>query len=59
MEVDFEKSFSDFLEREEYDWAEQALFATVRAAYKAGWKAAGGQPPQRQNVMQIIKDKEK
>lgn len=56
MEADFEKSFSDFLEREEYDRAEHALFAVVREAYKAGWKAAGGQPPQPQEVLRLVKD---
>ena len=39
---DFEKAFGDFLDRREYDQAENALFAMVRIAFLAGWKAAGG-----------------
>ena len=40
--IDFEKSFSDFIDRREYDQAAYALFSIVRIAYKAGWIAAGG-----------------
>ena len=40
---DFEKAFGDFLDRREYDQAENALFAMVRIAFLAGWKAAGGE----------------
>ena len=44
-EIDeFEGKFSDFIDGEEYDKAEDALFAVIRAAYAAGWrdaKAAG------------------
>ena len=40
----FEKSFGDFLERHEYDDAESALFLIVRAAFKAGYMAAKGEP---------------
>ena len=40
---DFEYAFSEFLDRREYDEAENALFAIVRAAFAAGWKAAGGE----------------
>lgn len=51
---DFEKAFSDFLDRREYDQAENALFAMVRIAFLAGWKAAGGTPPQPQKIFQIM-----
>lgn len=51
---DFEKMFSDFLDRREYDQAENALFSIVRIAFAAGWKAAGGDPPQPQKIFQII-----
>ena len=44
MPDEFEKAFSDFLERQEYDAAEDALFTIVRASFIAGWKAAGGTP---------------
>jgi len=42
MSNDFEKAFGDFMERREYDQAENALFAMVRIAFTAGWLAAGG-----------------
>ena len=48
MKTDFEKAFSDFLDRREYDQAENALFAMVRISFLAGWKAAGGDPPKPQ-----------
>jgi hypothetical protein len=51
---DFEKAFGDFLDRREYDQAENALFAMVRIAFLAGWKAAGGTPPQSQKIFQIL-----
>ena len=51
---DFEKAFGDFLDRREYDQAENALFAMVRIAFLAGWKAAGGDPPQPQKIFQIM-----
>lgn len=51
---DFEKAFSDFLERREYDQAENALFAMVRIAFVAGWKAAGGDPPKPHKILQIL-----
>ncbi len=51
---DFEKAFSDFLDRREYDQAENALYAMVRIAFIAGWRAAGGDPPKPQKIFQII-----
>ena len=42
--IDFEGAFSDFIDNTEYDQAEQALFTIVRAAFRAGWLAAGGTP---------------
>lgn len=36
----FEAAFDAFLERREYDEAQQAQFALVRAAFLAGWLAA-------------------
>ena len=38
----FEKVFGEFLESEAYEEAEGALFDFARAAYQAGWLAAGG-----------------
>jgi len=51
--VDFEQCFSDFLERPEYDRAEAELFTIVRAAFQAGWLAAGGKPLPPQKVVAL------
>ena len=51
---DFEHAFSEFLERHEYDEAENALFAIVRLSFSAGWKAAGGAPFQSEKIFQLI-----
>lgn len=45
---DFEAAFSAFLDRREYDELVQCLFTFVRAAFLAGWKAAGGEAPEPQ-----------
>lgn len=50
----FEKAFSDFLDRREYDQAENALFSMVRIAFLAGWKAAGGEAPPPQKVLCLV-----
>lgn len=42
----FEAAFAAFLERHEYDAAEEALFQVVRSAFLAGWNAAHGIMPQ-------------
>ena len=52
---DFEKAFSDLLERREYDQAFNALFSMVRIAFIAGWKAAGGEPPPPQKVIELVR----
>lgn len=54
----FEKAFGDFLERREYDQAENALFAMVRIAFAAGWKAAGDNPPQPQKIFKLMHKKD-
>ena len=54
VDVDFEKAFSDFLERREYDQAENALFSMVRISFLAGWNAAGGYPPHPQKILTIM-----
>ena len=41
----FESCFDDFLDVREFEDAEEALFQLVRAAFSAGWIAAGGDPP--------------
>ena len=45
-ESTYEAAFAAFLERHEYDAAEEALFAVVRSAFLAGWSAARGSIPQ-------------
>lgn len=55
--ADFEKSFSDFIDRNEYDQAENALFSIVRIAFKAGWLAAGGNAPPPQKVFELFRSR--
>ena len=54
--VDFEKAFSDFIDSNEYDKADEAftamLFTTARSSYMAGWLAAGGEMPQTKGTIQ-------
>ena len=50
---EFEKCFADFLDRHEYDDAENALCAIVRIAFSAGWQAAGGAPPQSERIYEL------
>jgi len=57
MIIDFEKSFGDFIDRREYDKAQNALFEMVRIAFKAGWEAAGGDPPKSQPVIAFVPKK--
>ncbi len=52
--LDFEKTFSSFLENKVYDNADNAIFLLVRAAYLAGWKAAGGEEPQEDKIINIF-----
>ena len=54
MSDDFEKAFCDFIDRREYDQAENAMFAMVRISFLAGWKAAGGDPLQPQKIFKLI-----
>lgn len=51
---DFEAAFSQFLERREYDEAENYLFSMVRLSFAAGWRAAGGDPPQEERIFQLL-----
>ena len=59
MSNKFEAVFSSFLDRHEYDDAESALFDIVRAAFLAGWRAAGGEGPQAERVFQVLEQPEK
>ncbi len=56
MTNDFEKAFSDFLERKEYNDAEGALFDMIRISFLAGWNAAGGGPPRPQKLFQVFRN---
>ena len=56
---DFEKAFNDFLERKEYDNAENALFGITRAAFAAGWLAAGGEALKPQKIFEIMRNTDK
>lgn len=42
MSDKFEAKFSDFLNSDACDTAEDALFSLLRTAFSAGWQAAGG-----------------
>lgn len=53
MSNNFEEAFNRFLERREYDRAENALFSMVRISFIAGWLSAGGEMPQTQHILQI------
>lgn len=53
---EFEQAFDDFLGGEDYDRAEDALFAVIRAAFLAGWNAADGQPDRKYKMFQIVRD---
>ena len=51
----FENAFSDFLDCREYDDAQEYIFSVARAAFAAGWKAAGGtMPTQTDNVSPLF-----
>ena len=54
MSNEFEKAFSEFLDRQAYDEAEAALFDVVRAAFLAGWKAAGGPTPIPRRILHLL-----
>jgi len=54
MNEDFETAFGAFLERSEYDAAEDILFAVARGAFLAGWEAAGGGPGPQKTVLRLL-----
>lgn len=47
---EFEEAFSSFLERHEYDEAENYLFLMVRLAF-----SAGGAPPKAERLFELIR----
>ena len=50
---DFEEKFDAFLENRAYDTAEEAVFHLVRAAFIAGWEAAGGEPSGQYRLFEV------
>lgn len=52
---EFEDAFANFIDRREYDKAENALFAVVRSSFMAGWLAAGGQALPMQPVIMLVR----
>ena len=51
MSNEFEKALDAFLEGAE---AHQALYDIIRVAFLAGWRSAGGDPPQEQKLFELI-----
>lgn len=39
-EIEFDKAFSEFLDDEQYEKVNDALFDLIQTAFTAGWKAA-------------------
>jgi len=53
--LDFEAAFDAFIDRREYDQAQNALLSIIRISFKAGWLAAGGDPPLPQKVLEFTR----
>ena len=51
----FEEAFDHFIAQAVYDRAEQSLFDRTRAAFLAGWLAAGGSEGSSARLFQIIR----
>ena len=41
-EIEFDKAFSEFLDDDQYEKVNEALFELIQTAFTAGWKAAMG-----------------
>ncbi len=52
---EYEEAFGRFLERAEYDEAEDALFSLVWAAFQAGWLAAGGEKSTAVRMFEVLR----
>ena len=55
---EFEEAFANFLDRHEYDEAENYLFSMLRLAFAAGWQSAGGVPPQSERIFELLPKRE-
>ena len=54
MSNEFEKALDTFLEGTDAEEASQALYDVIRAAFLAGWRSTGGDPPQEQKLFELI-----
>ena len=54
MSNEFEQALDNFLAGKEADDAHQVLYDIIRAAFLAGWRSAGGDPPQEQKLFELI-----
>ncbi|HIZ54928.1 MAG TPA: hypothetical protein H9671_01815 [Firmicutes bacterium] len=52
--MEFETAFDLFLGKREYDRVENALFLMARAAFAAGWTAAGGAAPPDPKIIEFL-----
>ena len=55
MSNEFEAAFDRFLEADAYEEADGAVFALARAAFLAGWLAAGGARPQEFKLFEVLR----
>lgn len=53
-QTQFDCAWAEFLQKPEYDAAKAAMFAVTRAAFLAGWLAAGGDAPQEERLFQVL-----
>jgi hypothetical protein len=52
---DYEELFGEFINGNDYDRAENALFSIARISFRAGWLAAGGSPPPVRTDVQMVR----
>ena len=52
---EYEAAFGRFLEQAEDDKASDALFSLARAAFQAGWLAAGGREAQPERIFTVLR----
>ena len=52
---EYEAAFGRFLEQAESDKASDALFSLARAAFQAGWLAAGGREAQPERIFTVLR----
>lgn len=52
---DVEEIFSDYLETRDSDQMFNEYFHFIRCAFMAGYKAAGGQLPSPESILELVK----